>query len=184
MEARLPNGTRNDTAYVWENATALILTKGASTSTVMNELAGSAKLVSGYSWTQSLWEGRNVLVIEPTNGGSAERIADLHKRGLVQGTGRVAFFDKAGRNVTVIPNRFLIDASDSTREPELAAEAARHGFKLEVRYGGYELVPLEGTQDALEVARRAEQFAKSPLVRPNSLRPDWMSPLDVRQPRQ
>jgi subtilisin family serine protease len=179
-EVRVPSTSGSRSAYVWEDATALVIKPGESTSTVLSALEGTAKLVSGFSWTQDLMN-RNVIVVEPTGAGAAERIADLHARGLVEGTGRVAFFDKGGKNVAVLLNRFSIQPADGVREPELVAEAARYGFNLESRPGGrYELAPQAATRDALEAAERAQLFAKSPLVKPDSLRLEWIVPAERR----
>ena len=180
-EVRVPGSTNNLPAYVWEDATALVIPAGVSPSTVVSALAGVAKPVSGFAWTLELLNYRNVLVIEHADAAGAERIADLHARGLVEGTGRIAFFDKAGKNVAVLRNRFFIAPSDGVREPELAAEAARHGFTVERRSDGqYLLTSQTPTRDALEAAAQAQQFAKSPLVRPNSLRVDWITPVQRR----
>ena len=179
-EVRVPSGTGSQAAYVWEGATALVIAPGVSTAAVLSALEGTAKPVSGFPWTQDLMN-RNVLVIESTDAGSAQRIADLHTRGLVEGTGRVAFFDKAGKNVAVLLNRFSIAPNDGVRESELAAEAARDGFTLQARPDGrYLLTPKAPMRDALEVASRAEQFAKSPLVRQNSLLLEWIAPVQRR----
>ena len=179
-EVRVPSTTGSQAAYVWEGATALVIKPGVSVSTIMEALGGTAKAVSGFSGAQELLN-RNVLVIESTDAGAAERIANLHTRGLVEGTGRVAFFDKGGKNVAVLLNRFSIVANEGVRQPDLVAEAARYGFNLEARYDGrFLLTPQTATRDALEVVARAEQFAKSPLVKPNSMRLEWIAPIERR----
>jgi len=72
-------------------------------------------------------------------------------------------------------------ANEGVRQPDLVAEAARYGFNLEARYDGrFLLTPQTATRDALEVVARAEQFAKSPLVKPNSMRLEWIAPIERR----
>jgi subtilisin family serine protease len=180
-EVRVPGSTSSQPAYVWQDATALALAPGVSPSTVLTALEGTATQVSGYVWAQQLLSSRNVLVVEHSDAAVAARIADLAARGLVQGTGRVAFFDKAGRNVGVLLNHFSVIPNDGVAPAALEAEAGRHGFTLEARpYGRFELIPRDRARDALDVAARAEQFAKSPLVRPKSLVLGWTAPVERR----
>ena len=181
-EVRVPSGATTQPAYVWEDATALVIPPGVSREAVLKALQGSAKPVSDFAWTQDLLN-RNVLIVEPTGQGFSDGapFAELYKQGLVESTGRVAFFDKGGKNVGVLLNRFLLAANEGVQESALAAEASRHGFALKARPDGrYLITPQDPTMDALDAAARATQFGASPLVRPQSLRPEWVAPVQRR----
>ena len=179
-EVRVPSGSGPRPAYVWQDATALVLAPGVSPDAVMRALGGIAKPVAGVGWADELLKYRNVLVVEHGDAAGAKQVADLAK-GLIEGTGRIAFFDKGGQNVAVYRNRFLIEPNGRVQEPALAAEAKRHGFTLQSTSGNrYLIAPVDPAEDALDVARRAQQLAASPLVRPNSLIVDWITPVQRR----